>query len=306
MDQNEIDKIEDGILLYHKLCIREIKKSETDVVYDELQNWYRNDLLITNTTLGKHSQSKLSYYEYIWLRMVDELNKFGVRYNIIHKIKLGLINTYYGDEMIQAGMENVKKIKQVDPEVYRALVDAQDNPELLALAKDAMKEISAPLFQIILYVIHSKLDAVLVVNNEGLFDVLYKMPDERGNIEYESLYNIKDIKCSTHITIPLSQLIPQFLKVESIECCTQPNKPLSKEEYELLKMIRGKRYGVLKSITIEYKNQQATYIKVKELKKVELESRLLDHIQKGGYHNIQFTTNDGKVMHFINERSYKI
>ena len=207
---------------------------------------------------------------------------------------------------MQAGLENIEKIKQVDPEIYQVLLNAKENASDLLLAQEAIKKQSAPLFQIILYVIDSKTDAVLIVNKEGQFDVQYKQEDERGNLEYESMYNIKDIKCSTHISIPLSNLIPHFLKVESIDCCSQPEKPLSDEEYKLLKLIRGKRYGTLKSITIEYKNQQATYIKVKEYKKVALESKLIDHIQKGGYHNIQFTTNDGKVMHFINERSYKV
>ena len=306
MSDLEIEQVEQSINLYHKLAMREIKKSETDVVYDDLQNWYRNDMLITDQSDGKYSQSKLSYYEYIWLRIVDELNKYGVRYALIKKVKESLIDKSYAKEMMQASDENMDKVKEIDEDAYQGLLLAKQDPSMSNLLEEYLKGISTPLFQIIIYVVVSRLDAVLIVNRLGEFDVVTKMQDEKGNLNYESLYQVKDLRCSAHICIPLSHLIPKYLKVDSIDCCSTPEKPLTDDEHKLLKLIRGKQYGDLKSVTIEYKKGKADILKVTELKKVSLESKLLDHIQKGGYQNISYKTQDGKIAFFSNERVYKI
>ena len=46
--------------------------------------------------------------------------------------------------------------------------------------------------------------------------------------------------------------------------------------------------------------------KIREFKRAAIESRLIDHIQKGGYHNIEYKVQGGNLVHFVNERVVKI
>jgi len=39
---------------------------------------------------------------------------------------------------------------------------------------------------------------------------------------------------------------------------------------------------------------------------VKVESRLLDHLQKGTYQNITFKTQDDNIVSFVNTRKYKL
>jgi hypothetical protein len=308
MKQEEKVMAMQSVELYSKLSQREIKKSETDVVYDELQYCYRNDLLIVDKSSGKNSQTKLSYYEYIWLRIVVELNKYGIDNSIIKEIKENIVDKSFEKQMKEEIYKVKDKVKEYSEEAYEGLImtEQSDDPELNKEVEEFLKEISTPLYQMITYVVITQLDAVLIVNRKGEFDVLTKIESANGALEYQYMYQQNDIKCKPHICIPLSNMIPEYLKVESIDCCTQPEKPLTMEEHELLKIVRGKRYGELKTISIEFKNGKPEVLKAKEISRVDLESRLLDHIQDKGYHTIKFTTNNGKLVCFENERSYKI
>ena len=80
-------KKEDVLQLLPILNERSISKGELDVVYTEYQNWSRHGLLIDGLEHKKGQQSKLSMKEYLWLRIVDKLIRFGVNYNSIIEIK---------------------------------------------------------------------------------------------------------------------------------------------------------------------------------------------------------------------------
>ena len=97
-----------------------------------------------------------------------------------------------------------------------------------------------------------------------------------------------------------------YLQIDDLDCCTQINKPLNEKENKLIKIIRGRKFGELESISIGYKNGEMDLIKVRELKRTVIESRLIDHIQKGGYHNIEYKVQGGSLVHFVNERVIKV
>jgi len=55
-----------------------------------------------------------------------------------------------------------------------------------------------------------------------------------------------------------------------------------------------------------FKNGKMDLLKVEKTKKVELESRLMDHIQKGDYLNIAITTENGVISSFKNTKKNKL
>jgi hypothetical protein len=117
--------------------------------------------------------------------------------------------------------------------------------------------------------------------------------------------DVSDILSKTHVSISLSDIIAKFL-VEGEGAFQQRRTTiLSEEEHNLLKVIRNKPES-LKSIKIKYQNQKADLIEVSCLKKVELESRLMDHIQKGAYLNIEIVTDQSGIIRFENTKKIKL
>ena len=78
-----LDKQEQALLsiqLFEKLQQREIGKGELDVVQNDFNNWNRYELLIKDDAQDKNSHVKFSYLEYLWVRIVDSLHKYGISY----------------------------------------------------------------------------------------------------------------------------------------------------------------------------------------------------------------------------------
>jgi hypothetical protein len=79
---------------------------------------------------------------------------------------------------------------------------------------------------------------------------------------------------------------------------------LSEEEEKIMRILRG-QYHQLKSINIRFKNNKPTHFEVKTIKKVDMQSRLMNHIKKGDYSSVSFEAIDGKIVHFENTKKHK-
>lgn len=114
-----------------------------------------------------------------------------------------------------------------------------------------------------------------------------------------------ELLSKTFVSISLSEIISNFL-VDG-ENSFQKNRIsiLTKNEHNVLKQIR-KGYGKIKSIKIRFKANDMELLEVTSIKKVELESRLLEHIKKGEYQSIVIDTVDGKIVNFENTQKLKL
>ena len=52
-------------------------RTKIDVVYSDLNNWDNEGLLYYSSDVKKGSQRKLSYIEYIWVKIIEELKKYN-------------------------------------------------------------------------------------------------------------------------------------------------------------------------------------------------------------------------------------
>ena len=81
---------------------------------------------------------------------------------------------------------------------------------------------------------------------------------------------------------------------------------LSDKEHKLITIIR-REFKNLKSVNIRFKNNEISHIEItKKLKKVALESRIMDHIKKGDYADIQIITENGRIVNFENTKKIKL
>ena len=297
-----------SIQLFEKLQHREIGKGELDVVQTDFNNWNRYDLLIKDVSKDKNSHVKFSYLEYLWVRIVDSLHKYGISYVVIKDIKKIFIDTTLENEFkeIITTDEVIAQVKEQSEEAAQGLEMMRDSVELEEIILEHLKSITT-YFQLLLsYVVVSKMEVKLLVNQSGEFDVIMEVLDEDGVPTTIHSDKEKQIECSPHLCIPLSHLVTKYLQIDALECCTQPPKPITKDEHTLLKIIRGKDYKLLESITVCYNEGKPETLKVKEWKKVKLESRLIELIQKGAYGEINCKYGDGHSFYFSNERNYKL
>ena len=78
---------------------------------------------------------------------------------------------------------------------------------------------------------------------------------------------------------------------------------LSQQEHDVLKAIRH-NYQDLKSVNIKFKDNKPQLLEIKMMKKVQVESRILELIKSGEYATIEIKTVDGKLSHY--EKTEKI
>ena len=297
-----------SIQLFEKLQQREIGKGELDVVQTDFNNWNRYDLLIKDVSKDKNSHVKFSYLEYLWVRIVDSLHKYGISYVVIKDIKKIFIDTTLENEFkeIITTDEVIAQVKEQSEEAAQGLEMMRDSVEFEESMLEHLKSIST-YFQLLLsYVVVSKMEVKLLVNQSGEFDVLIDAIDEDGSPTTIHSDKEKQIECSPHLCIPLSHLATKYLQIDALECCTEPAKPITKDEHTLLKIIRGKNYGKLETITICYAEGVPEMIKVKNCGKNYAESRYIEHLQKGQYGKISYNYVDGNIVSFTNERNYKL
>ena len=87
LSREYIQQIFRGIALLEQLTDRCIKLAEMDVSYLDYQNWMRHGLLIEEQVDEKNTQKKLTYYEYLWVRMINDMSLYGISYKVIKNIK---------------------------------------------------------------------------------------------------------------------------------------------------------------------------------------------------------------------------
>jgi hypothetical protein len=308
MDNTEIEKTMLALQLFEMLQRREIGKGELDIVQNDFNNWNRYDLLIKDESQPKNTHVKLSYIEYLWVRIVDSLNKYGISYAVIRDIKKTLIDETIEQELTEiiTTEENIAQVREISEDAADGLEKYGDSPEIDEAFKKHMKSISTTFLLLINYVVVEKKEVKLLVNHSGELDILMEAVDEKGNPITLHSDEDKLIKCSPHLCIPISHLVTKYLQIDALECCTQPPKPITKDEHTLLKIVRGKDYKLLESITVCYNEGNPETLKVKEWKKVKLESRLIEHVQKGTYGEMSCKYGDGQSFYFTNERIYKL
>ena len=290
-------KILDSPDLGLQMSERVFLKTQIDVVYTDFVNWERNNLLFIDSDVEKGKWKKLNYFEYVWVKLVEQLRSYGFTYKAILTLKEEMFqnmndkdffdsmkkNSAYfiensGDQLPEEHFDNKPLEGAYFPVFYGVLLNAIVNGDKMSI------------------LVSQENPSELHVHSSTLL---------KDYAHFGAEDDVSDILSKTHVSISLSDIIAKFL-VEGEGAFQQRRTTiLSEEEHNLLKVIRNKPES-LKSIKIKYQNQKADLIEVSCLKKVELESRLMDHIQKGAYLNIEIVTDQSGIIRFENTKKIKL
>ena len=124
-------------------------------------------------------------------------------------------------------------------------------------------------------------------------------------IEFNEEDKLREKFNKDHFSFSFYKIFEPFLSNEIDAFKTKSISILSNEESKTLRMIR-RNYNELKSITIRFKEAKPTHLEIKTNKKVSVESRIMEHIQKRDYSTIVIQTVDGSVVNFENTKKYKL
>ena len=124
-------------------------------------------------------------------------------------------------------------------------------------------------------------------------------------IEFNEEDKLREKFNKDHFSFSFYKIFEPFISNEIDAFETKSISILSNEESKTLRMIR-RNYNELKSITIRFKQAKPTHLEIKTNKKVSVESRIMEHIQKRDYSTIVIQTVDGSVVNFENTKKYKL
>lgn len=301
IDPKEFESIYSLEQLFEKLDEKVFMKTKIDVVYSDYMNWERGGLLINKLNKNKSSAKKLSYSEYIWTKVVDELRRYNFSYSQIIDFK----KLFFGDLSVFA-TQFFKENKEIARE---KLLDFLTEEQVdMALKEDIRVD---PKYSCLFYtalktVIVEKEELFIVITREDArFFELVSKTILNDNDRFNQKTNFDYLLSTTHLNISFSNIVTPFLKPGTDCLAKVKSEILTDEEHKILKIVRNKPQE-LKSINIKFADQKPVSLEIKSMKKVQVESRLLEFIKKGEYLNIEIASSDGKILKFENTKKIKL
>lgn len=290
------------IKLFDKLRERVFLKTELDIVYSDLANWERSNLLDIGGDSKKGNWKQLNYIEYIWIKIIQELSQFGFKYEEIETYKSNLFLVPNLGELIQAA-----KIDKVHIEEQLGADALNELDSITKAGYDDSKGFGYSYFEIMIVQAIGSGDkwSLLFFKDRPGFYLPISTEAFRGYDLTDKSEIPEELLSKTFLSISLSDIISKFLVDGENSFQKRTISILTKNEHGILKQIR-KGYKNIKSIKIKFKNNQMDMLEVTSFKKVKLEGRLLDYIKKGDYQSISIDTVDGKIVNYENTQKIKL
>ncbi|MFN4152194.1 MAG: hypothetical protein ACK4IX_14730, partial [Candidatus Sericytochromatia bacterium] len=107
--------------LFDKVQEKVFLKTEIDIVYSDIKNWERSNLLSEYNEAEKGNWNKISYSEYVWIKIVEQLKDFGCNNEDIIVLKKVLVNKFKVNDYIALFDEIKKIIGNTEFEMYSQL-----------------------------------------------------------------------------------------------------------------------------------------------------------------------------------------
>lgn len=297
------NKIEFSSKLFEKLEEKIFLKTEIDVVYTDITNWERVGLLFASEgEEDKGNWKKISYIEYVWVKIVEQLKEFGCENEAIIGIKKIMFIDIKFEDIINASKKNLDLIEEA------GLLD-----DLLKLRPEIIDEYNdMPIINILGLIVSNtimkgqQMSFFFKKDNPEYF-IFFSNELLAGHEKNDSLDLIQDFFNYPFFSIPLSSIISKFIIYDdkTLNFEDQLTMIITPQEHKLLKVIR-KKFNDIKSLKIKLKEGNIELIEITSIKKVALESKLIEHINKGDYQKIIIDTVDGKIVNFENTQKIKI
>ena len=264
-------------------------KTKIDVLYFDVLNWEKYDLLDIDlgldTVKSDYKKTAISFVQYVWIKMVEALIKYGFSYDDIKVIRARLSQKLHFELNYNQKIADNKALQTSNNHKEGYITKL----EKLVLSTIAHKNNYTFFF-------YKDEPAKYFLFADDLLEMFHASD--------ENYFFLEKFK-KDHFSFSFFKIFEPFLHDDSNQFEARSISMLSNEEDKVLRMIR-RNYEDLKSITIRFNNSMPTRLEVKSTKKVAAQSRIMDHIKKKDYSTIVIQTVDGNVVNFENTRKYKL
>jgi hypothetical protein len=302
VSENKLDilqfkgKFDQALVLYNKFNERVFSKTEIDVVYSDFTNWERNELIDISHKVKKGGHKKLSYVDYVWVSIVKELRGFGFSYDEIKAVKVFLFTNLVHDK------EALKELKNHKEYISRKSEGQLDNLDQLDVNQTDF-DVSILEFLMINVMFFAQQTVLQCFKNQLEIVIPFSINLIKDYEQVKATDVFANYINKSHVCVSLTDIMSYFIKGGEKSFETGFPHVLSQQEHDVLKAIRH-NYQDLKSVNIRFKDNKPQLLEIKMMKKVQVESRILELIKSGEYATIEIKTVDGKLSHY--EKTEKI
>ena len=293
-----LDKISDFVF----------KKTQIGIGYNDVDNWERQGLISIGglSKKIKGEQKKISYSQYAWIHIVKQLLFFNFNYDEIKLFKEFLFYSYSAQELYKGALAKVEELRLISEDAAKTLIEMGGKEEVInsvylprtALELLLVNTISDKSTTSIQF--YKGMGGTMTITCNSIIQEIHKSGKTNEFIELSQ---------KPHLNIPLNKIVLDFFDTTQIIKSNEPiilySEILTKAEVKVLSAIRN-RYNKIESVEVKLKNGKLDKMFITEYKKVELETRLIEHIKNNEYLDIEIKLEKGKVSSCRNTRKIKL
>jgi len=260
-------------------------KTKVDVVYSDINNWDLEGILYYSSNGDKGKHNKLSYVDYTWLKIVEELKHYN--------FSISELKTYRDELFIPIDIDIL----------FRAIKDQMNSMSLSEYQREELLQVD--LYEILKDIKITTMDLLIsesIVFGSRVNLFFYKNPVWVCGVSHRSLEEMQktgDLQSfekyneQTHLNLSLDPILSKFVADGVIDKSKQ--MILSDDEYQMLTEIR-KRLKNIKSVTINYQEGRIERLDIESMKAVKAESSLMAVIKSAEYSKIEMITQKGNIV----------
>lgn len=264
-----------------------------------IANWEKDGILLAED-VEPNVKRFYSFLEVVWIHIVVKLRSFGYPLKDIKNLKHYLLETRNVNDLLTFASAKIEEISEKD-------LSASDQEKVRKELSN--EEVYGQLFKEVFEWNYSILNT-LIAESIQLRKSVYLVITAKGfpKLLYEKDWADKELFSSgllsqTVLIIPIHEIIRDIIQDEKQNFIVPKLGILDEHEWEVLQEL--KRNNLIE-LTINTQNKEFYILKAKTKTEVDPETRLLDHILKDGYQEIQYKTKKGKLVHFTNTFTTRI
>lgn len=262
-------------------------------------NYWRNgvDIMPDSDFHGGHA--KFSFFEILWLYLVNELRSFGFQKEEIAILKDEILKPIDHEKLLSEIQTHKHLFETELPKIFgdKAAKIEAILEQYVTEHQKALRLKSSQLFSYTFYSLGMGEVVRLLVNNHGKHLAYHQSLWPGGLAEIEAAYPAFGKK---YIVICLTDLIGTILSWPSIK--DELKQPyFSENEWKIIQIIRKEK---LQSLTVHFDTDGKEHlVELKSKKKIDTEARLSEIMLKGAYQEIEVKTQGGMVTNcYITEK----
>lgn len=255
-----------------------------------MHSWYTNNLLSFNEK-SQHKH-RFTFFEVIWIWIIEDLRKFGYPYKAIQKAREYLMTPFNLREFLEeAPLDELysimNEIYHIGP-AYDSLTDVQIEhykKSLFEADYSQLNKVFPGISILLMDFIYTRQDWVLLFDQDG--GVRAGLREGYGMGQNEELFN------NTYIILPIIRYFTRLASNPKYYVALGRVNFIGEKEQMLLEQLQQDN---IQKVTFRFIGKpEHIIVKITKKKRIEAQARISDIISRGKYETIEIQTQDGSI-----------